>query len=1400
MVSISNFNPSINPFAQKLCVLLERKNEMPPSNNIQNYGRHHVGLILALGGAIGIALVFVTASVVASSTESNLALITDVSNSDSNQNLNSWSTNGPEGGEILSLAIDPSNPATVYAGTAIGLFKSTNGGASWSISFANGYIQKIVVYAPNPNIVYAGGYKSTDGGLSWNPLGRDLNASFAVDPTNPNTLYAGVYETVTKSTDGGITWDVGQFHLYAQYRNFAALAIDPTNHNLIYAAGYYGEPVAVWSIYRTANAGGSWTGSQLNFPGHGRVNALTIDPINTNILYLATDDGLFKSTNAAQSWSAVNAGLSSLVVKALAIDPGNPLVLYAGTESGVFKSTNGATSWSTINSGIAVQTVKAVAIDPVNSAIAYAGTGGEIFKSQNGGAGWTPANSGLRSVNVSHLTVDPQNANNVYAVTSVGRMLKSSDSGASWSDSSNGLAGFVQALVIDPAHSSTIYAGTYPTSDANTGGVFKSTNGGASWIRANNAFHFNFVSSLAIDPNHSDTIYATSNTLFKSTNGGVSWSAIGDLSVPLLLVIDPADSNTMYAESGFYCHSSGDCLYTIFKSTDGGMSWHESDWGKSFSYIAAIAIDPNKTTNIYVSVYSETGVGGLYKSTDSGESWNKAALELAEGEAPSSVIFDRAHPSVIYVGSYGYGVFKSTNDGASWNTLNTGLTNLAVHELAIDVSGNALHAGTTTGVFDYQSSASGSPSPTPTATATPTSTATPTATVTPTPTSTPTPTTAGWSFTGNLNTFRSGHTATLLPSGKVLVTGGNGSDGNHMPFSLSSSELYDPATGMWSTAGNLNTPRIAPTAMLLQSGKVLVFGGINYNNQNPSPLNSAELYDPATGVWSFTGGLNTARLSFTATLLQNGKVLVAGGSQCAPPQGCLQTNSAEIYDPATETWSLTGSLNTARSFHTTTLLANGKLLVAGGDNCATSQGPCSYLNSSELYDPATGTWSGTGSLNSARSSQTATLLQNGKVLVVGGPFLCNQNGDCDDPQNAELYDAAAGVWINTNKPGIFVHTATVLPNGKILLVAEGDFAELYDPATGTFDVTAKPNTERRSYTITLLPNGKVLLAAGSVYNTPAILNTAELYDPGSTSTPGPSATPSPTPSPTASPTPSTSPTPPPMAPASWIITGNLNAGRDNHTATRLQNGKVLVAGGNSSNGPLKSAELYDPAIGAWSNTGSLNTDRAFSTATLLSNGKVLVAGGFSCGPPPQICTDVSSAELYDPATGTWTNTGTLNAPRSGQTATLLSSGKVLVAGGFLANSELNTAELYDPAAGTWSVTGNLNAARFEHTSTLLPGGKVLIAGGARTAGSLNSAELYDPATGTWNITGNLNTTRQLHTATLLPNGKVLVAAGFINFETGPITNSAELYDPATGLWSNTGSHYDGADLRSWTTG
>ena len=343
-----------------------------------------------------------------------------------------------------------------------------------------------------------------------------------------------------------------------------------------------------------------------------------------------------------------------------------------------------------------------------------------------------------------------------------------------------------------------------------------------------------------------------------------------------------------------------------------------------------------------------------------------------------------------------------------------------------------------------------------------------------------------WSYTGSLNTVRAGHSATRLPNGKVLVVGGVVGDSSIV---LASAELYDPSTGTWRFTGSLNMPPSAGyTVTLLGNGKVLVAGGYT---------NTAELYDPATGEWSFTGNPNVARVGHTATLLSNGKVLFAGGWQSGVDAVRLATNTAELYDPSTGTWSLTSNLSGPRAGHAATLLQEGKVLVAGGcrdDECFPIQ-----VGSAEIYDPNTQTWSITGSLNTPRDyGHTLKTLPNGNVLLVGE---CKDGIFCGNSSDAELYNSAIGRWSYTGSPlkRRTPETITLLPSGQVLVV--GGFirkkvfnsAELYDPATGTWNTTASLNTARYAHTATLLSDGKVLVVGG--HDGIGHLRSAELYYP-----------------------------------------------------------------------------------------------------------------------------------------------------------------------------------------------------------------------------------------------------------------------------------------------------------------
>jgi Kelch motif protein len=353
----------------------------------------------------------------------------------------------------------------------------------------------------------------------------------------------------------------------------------------------------------------------------------------------------------------------------------------------------------------------------------------------------------------------------------------------------------------------------------------------------------------------------------------------------------------------------------------------------------------------------------------------------------------------------------------------------------------------------------------------------------------------------------------------------------------------------------------------------------------------------SSGTFARTGNMTTARSQHTATQLPNGKVLIAGGVQSTSLSGApLILAVTELYDPGTGTFNPAGNMTTARRMHTSTLLADGRVLIAGG------YGAEGAVASAELYDPSTGSFTATGDMITARGGHTAILLANGKVLMVGG---YGTAAGYPMVAAAELYDAPSGTFTAggayVGRGGCdFCAPAILLPDGRVLFPGQYP-AQLYDPITNAFSVDGMMISDHSA--ATLLTNGKVLFAGGEDFGRSS---TAELYDP---------------------------------ATGAFASTGNMAWRRVWHTLTLLPNGMVLTTGGETDScganfcmfaGSVASAERYDPSAGIFIPTSDMAAPRETHTATLLNDGRVLIAGGVSYGGIGIFGGSLPSAELYNP--------------------------------------------------------------------------------------------------------------------------------------------------------------------------
>jgi hypothetical protein len=356
-----------------------------------------------------------------------------------------------------------------------------------------------------------------------------------------------------------------------------------------------------------------------------------------------------------------------------------------------------------------------------------------------------------------------------------------------------------------------------------------------------------------------------------------------------------------------------------------------------------------------------------------------------------------------------------------------------------------------------------------------------------------------------MTTPRANAAAIRLRDGRVLICGGTAT--GEVGGVLSSAELFDPAAQTFTPTGSMTVARAGQTITMLRDGRVLLTGGVQ-NAGFRSELSSAEIYDPAAGTFNATGSMTVPREGHTATMLRDGRVLVAGGSD----NGIHTLDSAEIYDPSSGTFYRTGHLHQPRVAHVAALLGSGQVLIAGGGRGGMPGGYISY-DTAELYDPASGRFSAIfPHMKSDRVGAAAVKLNDGRVLIVGGKSgrmmtsRVRNLGSLTPLNTAEVYDPEAGAFVRTGDMSAphYLATATILDNGNVLVVGGWTIrgpvvvgmrdAEVYMPETNAFSHVGQTNVARLTNTATLLNDGEVLIAGG-VADKALITAAVEFYSP-----------------------------------------------------------------------------------------------------------------------------------------------------------------------------------------------------------------------------------------------------------------------------------------------------------------
>jgi photosystem II stability/assembly factor-like uncharacterized protein len=621
--------------------------------------------------------------------------------------VNTGLTGIPAG--VNSVVVDPKTPSTLYALTV-------NPGLP-SASSTNGL------------------FKSTDGAASWKPLANaGVVITLAIDPGNPSTLYAGTDKGVFKSADAGETWKDVTNNLSPGSVN--RLVIDPKNPSTLYAvtttvdANFVPGVPAIEAVSKTTDGGATWSTLNTGLPSNAYITVLAIDPNTPSTLYTFAPisgppvagppgpGGLLKSVDGGQTWKTLS-GIQTIIVSLLVIDPGNSSNIYAFTTSGLQKSTDGGETWNPFSSDLPPGTnITMLVIDRANPSSVYATTSSfgpngptfGIYQSVDGGSHFTALKFPFSSNSlVTSLVLDPSDPLGIY-LTSAGSLpigplpvassagagiFKTTDGGVTWNMANTGLVTYdVRSL---SASGNSLYAGGY-------GGVSTSADG-LTWNPTGLTKYTGALFASPLNPNAAYAITgrafgcdSSESVLFATADGGGTWSntasplnsgCILNVTFPTAhnvpMAIDRTDANTLYLGES----DDQDGYSAVLVSRDGGADWNAAwDWFNGLrGTVLALAADPSRSGTVYAGIDDGVrlgppllpGSGGLFRSTDAGANWSNTGLTSS---AVTQLATDPSNSGIVYAAVEGHytspsgiqGLFKSTDSGATWTAINTGLS------------------------------------------------------------------------------------------------------------------------------------------------------------------------------------------------------------------------------------------------------------------------------------------------------------------------------------------------------------------------------------------------------------------------------------------------------------------------------------------------------------------------------------------------------------------------------------------------------------------------------------------------------------------------------------------------------------------------------------------------------